>query len=160
MSMIGKIIALTGGASGIGLATSQILSERGATVCIADIDPAALSAASEHFESASAPHLVSQVDVSDRQQVDEWLKSVVEKHGRLDGAANCAGVIGKHHGIMTIAETEDEEWDKIMKVNLTGLFYCLRAELRLVAEGGSIVNVASIQGVMGLSAPSLLFPFS
>jgi len=151
MSMQGKIIALTGGASGIGLSTSKILSSRGATVCIADVDPIALSSTSSYFSSLNppAPHMITKVDISKRSEVDSWIKSIVDKYGRLDGAANCAGIIGKHHGIRSIAETEDEEWDKIMAVNLTGCFYCLRAELRAVVDGGSIVNVASIQGIMG-----------
>jgi NAD(P)-dependent dehydrogenase (short-subunit alcohol dehydrogenase family) len=147
--MQGKIIALTGGASGIGLSASKILSSRGATVCIADIDPAAISSADAHFSSQSLPYMITKVDISKRSEVDAWIGSVVEKYGRLDGAVNCAGIIGKHHGIRTIAETEDEEWEKIMAVNLTGCFYCLRAELRALVDGGSIVNVASIQGVMG-----------
>jgi NAD(P)-dependent dehydrogenase (short-subunit alcohol dehydrogenase family) len=147
--MQGKIIALTGGASGIGLSASKILSSRGATVCIADIDPAAISIAEAHFSSQSLPYMITKVDISKRSEVDAWVGSIVEKYGRLDGAANCAGIIGKHHGIRTIAETEDEEWEKIMAVNLTGCFYCLRAELQAVVDGGSIVNVASIQGVMG-----------
>jgi NAD(P)-dependent dehydrogenase (short-subunit alcohol dehydrogenase family) len=152
MSMKDKIIAITGGASGIGLSSAKILSSRGATVCIADVDPSALQNASSHFSSQSTPHMISTVDVTKVAEVDAWIKSIVEKYGRLDGAANCAGIIGKHHGIRTIAETEDSEWEKIMAVNLTGLFYCLRAELRVVKEGGSIVNVASIQGVMGESS--------
>jgi NAD(P)-dependent dehydrogenase (short-subunit alcohol dehydrogenase family) len=151
MSMQGKIIALTGGASGIGLSASKILSSRGATVCIADVDPAAISSTADFFSSLSPPaqHLISKVDVSKRSEVDSWIKSIVDKYGHLDGAVNCAGIIGKHHGIRSIAETEDEEWDKIMAVNLTGCFYCLRAELQAVVDGGSIVNVASIQGIMG-----------
>jgi NAD(P)-dependent dehydrogenase (short-subunit alcohol dehydrogenase family) len=149
--MQGKVIALTGGASGIGLSASKILSSRGATVCIADVDPTALSSTEAHFSSQSVPFMITKVDVSKRSEVDTWIRSIVQKYGRLDGAANCAGIIGKHHGIKTIAETEDEEWDKIMAVNLTGMFYCLRAELGAVVNGGSIVNVASIQGVMGFA---------
>jgi NAD(P)-dependent dehydrogenase (short-subunit alcohol dehydrogenase family) len=154
--MHGKIIALTGGASGIGLSASKILSSRGAIVCIADIDPNALSSTSTDLSSLSpdVPHMATRVDVSKRLEVDAWIKSIVDKYGRLDGAANCAGIIGKHHGIRTVAETEDEEWEKIMAVNLTGCFYCLRAELQAIADGGSIVNVASIQGIMGECCPT------
>jgi len=151
MSMKDKIIAITGGASGIGLAASKILSSRGATLCIADVNPAALSATAELFSSLSAPHMITKVDVSIRQEVDDWIASIVTKYGRLDGAANCAGIIGPNHGIRSIADTEDDEWDRIHTVNLTGMFYCLRAELRVVPDGASIVNVASIQGIMGFA---------
>lgn len=145
----GKVYAITGGASGIGLATAQILSRKGATVCIADVDPEAMKAAEKYFGSLGAPHMVTKVDVSKRSQVDTWIAGVVEKYGRLDGAANVAGVIGKAHGIASVAELEDDEWDKIIAVNLTGTMYCLRAELRNVVDGGSIVNVSSIHGLKG-----------
>lgn len=151
MALQGKIIAVTGGASGIGLATCKIISSRGATVCIADVDPVALSAAEAHFSSLSLPFMVTKVDVSKRDQVDAWIESIVEKFGKLDGAANVAGIIGKHHGVRMVADQDDDEWDKIMAVNLTGLMYCMRAELRKVPDGASIVNVSSVQGVMGPS---------
>jgi len=151
MSMDGKVIALTGGSSGIGLATAKLLSSRGATVCIADIDPAALEAAEYHFTSLEVPFLITKLDVTDRAAVDAWINGIVEKYGSLDGAANCAGVIGKQHGITKITELEDEEYHKIIAVNLTGVMYCLRAELRKISDRGSIVNVSSVQGVMGFS---------
>jgi NAD(P)-dependent dehydrogenase (short-subunit alcohol dehydrogenase family) len=149
MSLDGKIIALTGGASGIGLATAKLISSRGATVCIGDVDPKALEAVEAHFSSLKVPYLVSKVDVSKRADVDKWIDDIVEKYGRLDGAANCAGIIGKHHGLRAISELEDDEWDKIIAVNLTGMMYSMRAELKKISDFGSIVNVSSIQGLIG-----------
>ena len=70
----------------------------------------------------------------------------------MDGAANVAGVIGNCHGITPVTEMEDEQWDKIIAVNLTGMMYCLRAELRVIRNGGSVVNVSSIHGLKGASA--------
>ena len=151
MSMEGKIIALTGGASGIGLATAKIISARGATLCVADVDPKALASAAEYFTSNSVPFMVTKVDVSKRAEVDSWIEGIIEKYGRLDGAANCAGIIGKHHGIRAIADLEDDEWDKIIGVNLTGMMYCLRAQLRKIVDGGSIVCVSSVNGIAGKS---------
>lgn len=149
MSLQGKVYAITGGASGIGLATAKILSRRDAIVCIADVDPATMESATSYFTEQKVPFTVTRVDVSQRDQVEGWLDSIVDKYGRLDGAANVAGVIGKHHGIRPVAELEDDEWHKIIAVNLTGTMYCLRAELRRVVDGGSIVNVASIHGIKG-----------
>ena len=71
----------------------------------------------------------------------------MEQFGRLDGAANVAGVIGKNHSVGALADMEDDEWERIIGVNLTGCMYCLRAELRSIAEKGSIVNVASVHGL-------------
>jgi NAD(P)-dependent dehydrogenase (short-subunit alcohol dehydrogenase family) len=149
--MQGRIIAITGGASGIGLATAKLVATRGATVCIGDADPTALDAADAHFKPHNIPYSVTKLDVTKHSEVEGWLDGIIERFGRLDGAANCAGIIGKHHGIRPIADLEDEEWDEIIAVNLTGLMYSLRAELKRIADYGSIVNITSIQGVMGLS---------
>ncbi|OLN97291.1 Levodione reductase 1 [Colletotrichum chlorophyti] len=151
MSLDGKVYAITGGASGIGLATAKIIAKRGATVCLADVDPAAMKDAETYFSQQKTPFSVTKVDVSKKDEVEGWIDAVVKQFGRLDGAANVAGVIGKHHGIREVADLEDEEWHKIIAVNLTGCMYCLRAELKNVVDGGSIVNVASIHGVKGFA---------
>ncbi|RBR15561.1 hypothetical protein FVER53590_07345 [Fusarium verticillioides] len=151
MSLKGKVYALTGGASGIGFATAKVLAKRGATVSIADIDLNAITTATAYFDEQGIEALVSRVDVSQRPQVEDWLDATVQKYGRLDGAANVAGIIGKHHGLRAVAELEDEEWHKIIAVNLTGTMYCLRAQLNRIVDGGSIVNVASIHGIKGFA---------
>ncbi|PHH61963.1 hypothetical protein CDD81_7712 [Ophiocordyceps australis] len=147
-SLAGKVLAVTGGASGIGLATAQLVSRRGATVCIADIDAPALAAARAQLPACC---MASRVDVGQREQVDAWIREIVERHGRLDGAANVAGVIGSSHGVASVADLEDEEWHGIMRVNVTGTMYCLRAQLRHIADGGAIVNVSSIHGLRGFA---------
>ncbi|KAI2463985.1 NAD(P)-binding protein [Annulohypoxylon bovei var. microspora] len=147
----GKVFAITGGASGIGFATAQILSKRGGIVCVADVDPIAMTKAEEYFINLKAPFIVTKVDISKRDEVESWIDSIVQKYGRLDGAANVAGIIGKHHGIREVADLDDDEWHKIIAVNLTGTMYCLRAELRKIVDGGSIVNVSSIHGLQGFA---------
>ncbi|EJT69702.1 3-oxoacyl-[acyl-carrier-protein] reductase [Gaeumannomyces tritici R3-111a-1] len=151
--LAGKVFAITGGASGIGLATAQILSRRGATMCIADVDADALAAADKQFSSsgAGARYASARVDISRRAEVDGWVEGIFARFGRLDGAANVAGVIGRVHGKTAVADMDDAEWDRILAVNVTGTMYCMRAQLRRMADRGSIVNVASIHGLKGFA---------
>lgn len=147
----GKVIALTGGASGIGLATAQTVHARGGIVSIADVDQNALDKAAGVFRQDQDKVLMTKLDVTDRKAVDEWIATTVAKFGRLDGAANCAGIIGKHHGTRNVEELEDEQWHLILNVNLTGMMYALRAQLQAFKGPGSIVCVSSIQGTMGFA---------
>lgn len=146
----GKVFAITGGASGIGLATAKSLARKGAIVCIADVDQVALDSAASFFTSQKRSFKSSVLDVSKRSDVESWIGSIVSEFGRLDGAANVAGIIGKGHGRNAVTDLDDGEWDRIIAVNLTGMMYCLRAELNRVIDGGSIVNVASIHGTKGM----------
>ncbi|OCK83930.1 NAD(P)-binding protein [Lepidopterella palustris CBS 459.81] len=135
----GKVIAVT--------------AARGATVSLADINASALSAAAEAIkaETASARLLTTAVDVRDRASVAAWIKKTVDEFGPLDGAANIAGVLSKTHagGFTPISEVIDEEWDFLLAVNLTGVMYCLREEVKVMKDGGSIVNASSIAGLHG-----------
>lgn len=151
MSFDGKVIAITGGASGIGLATAKVVSERGGIVCIADRDPEALKLAEEHFSAHAKDkaYQVTNVDVSSKESVEGWISGIVKQFGRLDGAANIAGVIGRNHSKGSIADLEDDEWERIISTNLTGSMYCMRAELNNIVDGGSIVNMASIHSLKG-----------
>lgn len=152
--MQGKVFAISGGASGIGLATAETLHRRGASIAIGDIDPAALNAAAtsnQTFQTHPDRVLCTQLDVSNRSSVESWIASVLEKFGRLDGAANCAGVIGKHHGTRKLEDLEDEQWDLILGVNLTGMMYCMRAQLKAIRGPGSVVCVSSVQGTIGFA---------
>lgn len=151
MAFEGKVIAITGSASGIGLATAQILSKKGAIVCLCDVDQDAIKKAEGHFTSRQARYTMATVDVSNKEQVENWIQGIVDRFGKLDGAVNNAGIIGKHHGLRAVADLDDDEWHKIIAVNLTGTMYCLRAELRKIADGGSIVNLSSIHGLQGAS---------
>lgn len=158
MSLEGKVYAITGGASGIGLATAKNLSSKGAIVCIADVDADALEKADQYFsQSAPNKYSIAKVDVSKRDEVDAWIEGIVSEHGRLDGAANIAGVIPKKSYGKPVTELDDEDWDRVIAINLTGTMYCLRAELRKIVDGGSIVNIASIHGLKGKPEPSRLF---
>jgi NAD(P)-dependent dehydrogenase (short-subunit alcohol dehydrogenase family) len=154
-SLTEKVIVVTGAASGMGLATSIGLFVRGANLSISDISEEGLDKAVSAIKAAvtsqptSNTIITTMVDIRDSDQVDRWIAKTVKHFGRLDGAANVAGVIGKNYGVHTITELSNEEWDFIHGTNLTGLFYCMRAELRAMENGGSLVNCSSVTGLEG-----------
>jgi NAD(P)-dependent dehydrogenase (short-subunit alcohol dehydrogenase family) len=144
-----RIIAITGGASGIGLATAHLLASRGATLCLADVKAVALEEAKKALKQ-TYPDVQIHIyilNVASEAEVEHWIAAIIEKYGRLDGAANLAGVIGK--SISGIEEIEMSEWDFIMNVNLKGVMLCLKYELRVMKKGASIVNASSIAGLRG-----------
>lgn len=147
----GKVIAITGAASGLGLATAHLLASRGAKVSLADLQEAALQKVKADIEARNPGAQVATfaLDVRKNDQVENWISGTVSQLGRLDGAANLAGVIPKRIGIETVQEQDLQDWDFVVGVNLTGVMHCLRAQLRSIADGGSIVNASSIAGLMG-----------
>lgn len=136
------VALVTGGGAGIGAACVRRLSRDGATVIVADINAdAARSVAQEVGGQAVA------VDVADSAAVTAMVEGIVRDHGRLDVAVNNAGIGGAQLGV---ADLTDEEWAQTRGVNLDGVFYCMRAELRVMRGQGSgvIVNMASILSVV------------
>lgn len=128
-------IAITGAASGIGLAVAKLLASRRAQLSLADMNKAGLEDALKSLTGDG--HIITQVDVRDSQEVNAWIEKTVSVFGKLDGAVNMAGVFT--HGTCLRDET-DETWDFIMGVNARGVFNCLRAELNHIKSGGSIVG--------------------
>lgn len=141
----------------MGLATAKLLYARGADISLFDLHQPALEAALEAILSAAPQRSVSggnhiiltAGDMRFSDQVDAWINKTIERFGRLDGAANIAGVIGKGYGITDLVDLSNEEWDLIHGTNLTGLFYCMRAQLRVMVDGGSLVNTTSVVGLEG-----------
>ncbi|ERS95248.1 oxidoreductase, short chain dehydrogenase/reductase family protein [Sporothrix schenckii 1099-18] len=151
-SLQNKVIAITGAGSGIGQATALECAARSASLAISDINEAGLAATVAALKEKGATAVTSQIlNVTKSDDVDAWIKEVVDHYGRLDGAANVAGVIGPPGGSVfaNIVDISNDHWDAILGINLTGLFYCLRAELRAMTAGASVLNVASMAGVMG-----------
>lgn len=148
-SLRGKVIAITGAASGIGRATARLLASRGAQLSLCDINASELQKTMESLDDNKGSHLASQVDVSDSKQVNSWINSTVKQMGKLDGAANIAGIGASAKRIQDIS---DADWELVNSVNATGVFYALRAQLPQMNRGGAIVNCASVAGLSGAAS--------
>lgn len=121
----------------MGLAVATLLASRGATISLADINAVALEIAAASLPEADR-HMCTVVDVRKSESVDSWIQSTVQKLGKLDGAVNMAGVITP---AAPIIETSDDAWNFCLDVNARGVFFCLRAQLRVMTTGGSIVSL-------------------
>ncbi|KAF4958666.1 hypothetical protein FGADI_2214 [Fusarium gaditjirri] len=151
----GKVIAVTGAASGIGLATAQLLFSVGAKLSLSDRSPIPLEQATQALLAAHPARdkqdiLTAEVDVTSSVQVTSWIEETVKRFGRLDGAVNSAGIGAVQMGKGRVRDLTDEDWALCMGVNATGVFYSMRAELNAMTNGGSIVNMASLAGVIAV----------
>lgn len=166
------MIAVTGAASGIGLALARLLAQRGAKLSIADVTEDGLKKAAEELRQASSVAsdsnegaiLAECVDVRDRAQVTEWIAKTISKLGRLDCAANVAGVLDQAPPEGVLWHESDQAggrgWDWVLGVNLTGVANCMRAELKHMAKGASIVNITSIVGLRGARGATAAYTVS
>jgi NAD(P)-dependent dehydrogenase (short-subunit alcohol dehydrogenase family) len=141
---------VTGGGSGIGEASAKLLAQRGASVLVSDVDPAAAERVASEIEAAGGRAAADRTDVADPDQVEAMVAAAVGRFGGLDVGVNNAGIGGP------TAPTGDyplDGWRTVMWVNLNGVFYCTRAEIGPMRErgGGSIVNMASILGAVGFA---------
>ena len=150
-----KVALVTGASSGMGLATAQAFAEAGASVTLADVKEEAVREAVEKLVSEGHRAIAIPCDVGNDAQVEAMVKRTVAEFGRLDAAFNNAGVMAK------IAPTADgtlEEFDRVIGVNLRGVWSCMKHELRQMERQGSgaIVNCSSIGG-LGRPADSILY---
>jgi NAD(P)-dependent dehydrogenase (short-subunit alcohol dehydrogenase family) len=144
----GKVALVTGAARGIGLATAKAFAEAGASVIVADRDEQMLNMAVEGLRSAGHDAVGVSCDVADRAQVMVMMERAVATYGRLDAAFNNAGVNSEGASML---DTGDDEFERIINVNLRGVWNCMKAELRQMTaqRSGAIVNCSSIGGMVG-----------
>lgn len=148
MDFTGKVALVTGAAAGMGLATAQMFAEAGASVVLADYKQNLVEDATNKLMAAGHKALAVGCDVSDDDQVKQMLERTVAEFGRLDAAFNNAGVMAH---VAPISESSLEEWDRVIGVNLRGVWSCMRYELQQMQRQrhGAIVNNASIGAMTG-----------
>lgn len=151
-SFDGKVAFVTGGSSGIGEAAARLLAADGAHVALADVQEELGQQVSDSIRAAGGDALFVRCDVAADGEVDSAIDTVLEWRNRLDYAFNNAGV--PPTGAATASCSEDE-WDRIIAVNLKGIWRCMVRELAEMSDrgGGAIVNMSSVAGVVG-------FPFA
>ncbi len=147
MTFQGRVALVTGGSRGIGRATAQFLARGGAKVAICARTGADAEAAAGALRDEGGEALAVAADVADSAQADAAVQACAEKFGRLDILVNNAGI--RQDGL--ILRMKDEDWDRVMGVNLKGAFHCTRAALRGMVRqrSGRIINVTSVVGVRG-----------
>ena len=144
----GRTYIVTGGGSGIGLGAAKLLGEAGANVVIADVSAEAGSEAVRLVEEAGGHGLYVETDVADPDQVENLVATTVSTFGGLNGAVNNAGIEGP---MAAAAEYEVADWNRVLGINLHGVFLCMKYQIPHLLEGGggAIVNTASVAGVRG-----------
>lgn len=143
----GKVALVTGAAAGMGLATANAFAEAGAAVVLADYKGNVVKAAAERLIAAGHKAIAVRCDVSDDAQVAAMVDRTLREFGRLDAAFNNAGVMAH---LAPTADSTREEWDRVLGINLRGVWSCMKHELQQMQRQGSgaIVNNASV-GALG-----------
>lgn len=145
----GTVTLVTGGASGIGRAISGAFAAAGSMVAIADINLEAADAAAREIQAAGGLARAYHVDAGDETSVSRLIETIWGELGRLDNAINNAGI---EANTVPLAELDSANWRRVTDVNLSAIFYCMKAQLRSFLDRGvtgAIVNTASVSGLMG-----------
>lgn len=144
-----KVAIVTGAASGIGEATAQLFAREGAIVVLSDIQEEAGRAVTEKLKKAGAKASFYKADVSSPEEMKALIDFTVDTYGKLDIAVNNAGIGGEAN---LVGEMSLEGWEKVIGVNLNSIFYGMKYQIAAMLKngGGSIINVSSILGQVGL----------
>jgi NAD(P)-dependent dehydrogenase (short-subunit alcohol dehydrogenase family) len=143
-----KAVVITGAGSGIGRATALEAHAEGARLLLCDVNTDAGEAVAAEIAGRGGTALFTTCDVTSQAEVEGLIDHATAELGRLDGAFNCAGILGT---VAPTTETPYDAWRRILEVDLTGVFLCTRQELRVMVNQGSgaILNMASAAGLIG-----------
>lgn len=144
------VALVTGAAAGIGKATALAYAQAGCDVVIADVNGERLQEVAAQIETMGRQALACVTDVADADSVRRLQNAILSRFGRLDYACNNAGIEGES---ALTADSNIENFDRVIAVNLRGVYLCLRAELQIMApqKSGAIVNIASVAGLVGFA---------
>ena len=144
----GRVALITGSSSGIGRACAQAMGALGAKIVVADLDSSGGHDTVKHITERGGEAIFVHTDVTNAESVDHLVSETLDTFGRLDYAVNNAGI----GATGMIHEFPEELWDRVLAVNLRGVFLCMKYELRhmIVARAGVIVNIASAAGIVAM----------
>jgi NAD(P)-dependent dehydrogenase (short-subunit alcohol dehydrogenase family) len=144
-----RISLVTGAASGIGRATSLVMAREGATVVVSDVNADGAEETLSEIKEAGGDGMFVHADVSRPDDVSALIAQIVSTYGRVDCAYNNAGIEGYMAG--RLHEYPEDQWDRLIDINLKGVWLCLKQEISQMMQqgGGAIVNTASAAGLVG-----------
>lgn len=149
-----RVALITGASSGIGRATAEAFAAKGASVVVAARRQDELAALVEQIEARGGRATAIETNVAAAKDVERMVAHAVETFGRLDYAVNNAGIEGRFAGITDVSE---DEWDRVLDINLKGTFLCMKHEARAMLDGGhggAIVNIGSVNSFLGFPTGS------
>lgn len=141
----GKVVVITGAATGIGRASAELMAREGASIVIGDVNEIDAAETTKLINEKGGEAIFVKTNVSDESDVENLVNIVVEKYGRLDCAFNNAGIEG---ALAPTSDHREADWNKVIDINLKGVFLCMKHQIRamLGTGGGCVVNTASALG--------------
>ncbi|MCW7539346.1 glucose 1-dehydrogenase [Aquabacterium sp. A7-Y] len=155
VALAGRVAMVTGAGGGIGREIARALAAAGATVVAVDLSRQALQSSAEALQAEGLSIVTLEADVGDAAAVEAAVRRIVTEHGRLDIAVNNAGIEEEH---TKLADGDEALFDRIMRVNVKGTWLCMKHQLQQMLKqerGGSIVNIASVAGLVGAPLQSV-----
>jgi NAD(P)-dependent dehydrogenase (short-subunit alcohol dehydrogenase family) len=149
-----KVVLITGASSGIGRATAKLFAERGASVVVAARREKELAELVSEIEAKGGKASAVRTDVAKAKDTEQMVAHAIDTYGSLDYAVNNAGIEGQ---LSKITDLSEDDWDKVMNINLKGIFLSMKYEARAMTKqgkGGAIVNVGSVNSFLGFPTGS------
>jgi len=145
MPLENKVAIVTGAGKGIGRGIAQALAQEKCNIVVSDIDQSGCEKVAKELEELGIKTLAVKCDVSKKTEVEELFDKTMKEFGRLDILVNNAGIFP----FVPFAQMQESDWDKVINVNLKSIFLCSQEAVRVMSDGGRIINISSIASVVG-----------